>query len=245
MRDFISPSGGNNDAIRTALVELLYHAHLCAESEDEEANFGIDVMDFIFHELYEAMSHRKTIPYAPYIMLLIKDQFRDHDLSDGCVEHKVKHPYVKKKNVVGPAAATLREKKAATAARARDALHVESNVRKLNWFQRNVLCMNVAIHKENYQAYKERKSILDNQAIILHKLNNSEGEAPEPSAPVDYSVWETSAYNWHDVDRCLQSSSSAPPPPPADDDEEEYDEDDDYDDDAMDEDDDDAGDDDE
>jgi hypothetical protein len=153
------------------------------------------------------------------------------------VDHKVKHPYQKKKNVVGPRAASLREKKAATAARARDALHVETQVRKLNWFQRNVLCMNVAIHKENYQAYKERKSILDNQAVILHKLNNSEGDAPEPSAPVDYTVWESSAYNWFDVDRCLQSSSSAPPPPPADDDDEYDDDDGEYDDDdAMDED---------
>jgi hypothetical protein len=97
--------------------------------------------------------------------------------------------------------------------------------------------MNVAIHKENYQAYKERKSILDNQAVILHKLNNSEGDAPEPSAPVDYTVWESSAYNWFDVDRCLQSSSSAPPPPPADDDDEYDDDDGEYDDDdAMDED---------
>ena len=36
LRDNIAPSGGNNYAIRTAFVELLYHAHLCAESDNDD-----------------------------------------------------------------------------------------------------------------------------------------------------------------------------------------------------------------
>jgi hypothetical protein len=36
-------------------------------------------------------------------------------------------------------------------------------VKKLSWFERNVLCMKVEIHRENYQAYVERKAIQDTQ----------------------------------------------------------------------------------
>jgi hypothetical protein len=74
--------------------------------------------------------------------------------------------------------------------------------------------MNVAIHKENYEAYKERKTILDNQALILHRLSNTGGDDPAPSAPVAYPQWESSVYDWREMERCLQGSSSAPPPPP-------------------------------
>jgi hypothetical protein len=210
LRDFIAPSGGNNDAIRSQFVELLYHAHTCAESDNNDGDFAIDVMDFIFHELYDAMVNRKTIPYAPYIMLLIKDQFPDQDMTQGCVEHKVKRPYKKKKNALGAAAPP----RASRASQAREASANDANVRKLNWFQRNVLCMNVAIHKENYEAYKERKTILDNQALILHRLSNTGGDDPAPSAPIAYPQWQSSVYDWREMERCLQGSSSAPPPPP-------------------------------
>lgn len=191
---------------------------MCAESDNDDGEFAIDVMDFIFHELYDAMTNRKTILYAPYIMLLIKDQFQDQDMTQGCVEHKVKRPYIKKKNVLSAAAAPRREARAARASRAREASANDANVRKLNWFQRNVLCMNVAIHKENYEAYKERKAILDNQALILHRLSNTGGDDPAPSAPVAYPQWESSVYDWREMERCLQGSSTAPPPPPARDD---------------------------
>jgi hypothetical protein len=40
---------------------------------------------------------------------------------------------------------------------------VTREFKKLSWFQKNILCMNVEIHWENYQAYVERKSIMDTQ----------------------------------------------------------------------------------
>jgi hypothetical protein len=95
-KDTITPSGGNNDAIRTSLIDLLYHAHLCASSTDEFADFRIDIMDFIFNEIHAAWLGRVTLPYAPYIMLLINHVVQDPDLS-GDVDHKVKKPYVKRK----------------------------------------------------------------------------------------------------------------------------------------------------
>ena len=81
-RDTIAPSGGNNDAIRASLVELLYFAHEMAHDERVGQHCNIDVMDFIYREMYEAMVSRTSIPYAPYIMMLIKGTLRDQKFSD-------------------------------------------------------------------------------------------------------------------------------------------------------------------
>jgi hypothetical protein len=97
-RDTIALSGGNNYAIWTSLIDLLYHAHLCASSTDEYADFWIDIMDFIFNEMHAAWLGRVTLPYAPYIMILIKHVVHDLDLL-GDVDHKVKKPYVKRKGL--------------------------------------------------------------------------------------------------------------------------------------------------
>jgi hypothetical protein len=50
-RENIAPSGGNNDAIRTSLVNLLFLAHEYATSSDPDEDFTLDVMDFISHEI--------------------------------------------------------------------------------------------------------------------------------------------------------------------------------------------------
>jgi hypothetical protein len=92
----IAPSGGNNDAIHASLVDLLLYAHECAESMDPDAEFSLDVMDFIYNEMFDAMVNKGSLPYAPFIMRLIQDKLKDHDFSEGCVEHKVKRLYVKK-----------------------------------------------------------------------------------------------------------------------------------------------------
>jgi hypothetical protein len=73
--------------------------------------------------------------------------------------------YVKKKKTPAPSTAypstfmadarsnaSTHEQRAAATAMSRE-------VKKLSWFERNVLCMKVEIHCENYQAYVERKTI--------------------------------------------------------------------------------------
>jgi hypothetical protein len=50
---------------------------------------------------------------------------------------------------------------------------IKIEVKKLSWFERNVLCMKVEIHRENYQAYVERKAIQDTQQQILHMLSGA------------------------------------------------------------------------
>jgi hypothetical protein len=89
-RENISPSGGNRDTIRSALVELMYLSHLCYESEDLDEDFGLDVMHYIFNEMHDAMISKRTPPYAPYIMLLINEKVKDMDFSRGNLEHKIK-----------------------------------------------------------------------------------------------------------------------------------------------------------
>jgi hypothetical protein len=94
-RENIAPSGGNNDAIRSSLVDLLIFSHDCATSTDPNADFSLDVMDFIFNEIYDAMVSRGSLPYAPFIMKLIIDTCKGHDFSGQCVSHKINKLYVK------------------------------------------------------------------------------------------------------------------------------------------------------
>jgi hypothetical protein len=215
-RENIAPSGGNNDAIRTSLVDLLAFAHECATSTDPAEDFTLDVMDFIFYEIKDAIIQRNTVPYAPYIMLLIKNALGDYDIHDDCVEHQVKKMYVKRKQSSAPSAAypstfmadarssaSTRDKRAAASTMSRE-------VRKLSWFEWNVLCMKVEIHRENYQAYVERKNIQDTQQLILHRLSGAQTADPTPTAPTSYEAWNTDRYNWVEMQKHLFAAPDAP-----------------------------------
>jgi hypothetical protein len=107
---------------------------------------------------------------------------QDPDLP-GDVDHNVKRPYIKRK---GARAAVPATPTACPDTFMRDALsnatsHAQSaaawaatrKFKKLSWFQKNILCMNVEIHRENYRAYVERKSIMDSQQKILHHLSGA------------------------------------------------------------------------
>ena len=73
-RQNVDPSGGNNDSLQGHLVDLLLFAHEVANSEEPDVDYSLDVMDYIYHEMYDAMINRHTIPYAPYIMILINEK---------------------------------------------------------------------------------------------------------------------------------------------------------------------------
>ena len=58
-------------------------------------------MDYIFNEMHDSMVSRLTIPYAPFIMILIQDTLRGHDFSKyNMQKHTYKKVYNKKKIVV-------------------------------------------------------------------------------------------------------------------------------------------------
>ncbi|KAK1651096.1 hypothetical protein QYE76_068901 [Lolium multiflorum] len=175
-RATISPSGGNNDALRGALVSLMHLSFRCARDSNGDGDYTINVMDFIFNEIHDAMISRDTIPYAPYIQLLINNSVAmDEDLSGyALVKHSVKKAYkLKPVSSAAPAPDSFMGDARSSGfapARRPDLPAMKKQVNRLSWFQRHILCMNIEIHKENYASSRERSEIKHTQAVILHKL---------------------------------------------------------------------------
>ncbi|KAK1605477.1 hypothetical protein QYE76_029150 [Lolium multiflorum] len=229
-RATICPSGGNNDALRGTLVDLMHLSYKCARDENEERDYTLDIMDFIFHEIHDAMVSRTTIPYAPYIQLLINNSVAKvgEDISGyPLVKHHVKKPYkLKPVSSAVPAPDTfMRDARSSGFAPARhpDVPAMRKQVSRLSWFQRHILCMNIEIHKENYAASRERSEIKHTQAVILHKLSGDQGPPPQPPAHQGYR-WHSEQVPWTEIDDCLQRSNisrRSPDAPDTDEDEEE------------------------
>jgi hypothetical protein len=230
-RSTIAPSGGNNDALRGTLVDLMYLSFRCARDENEERNYTIDIMDYIFHEIHDAMVSRTTIPYAPYIQLLINNTagVSGEDLSGyPMMNHSVKKAYKLKpvSSAVPPPDSFMGAARSSGFAPARhpDLPAMKKQVNRLSWFQRYILCMNIEIHKENYAASRERSEIKHTQAVILHKLSGEQGPPPQPPVHPGYSGWHSAQVPWSDLDSCIQRSSltrRSPDAPDTDEEEEE------------------------
>jgi hypothetical protein len=138
-------------------------------------------MHYIFNEMHDAMLSKRTPPYASYIMLLINEKVKDMDFSKGNLEHKLKHM-----NVIKPMEekATAKGKGNKQVPTDDDDVEMDdpsspvrttsssrpSRNKKLSLWQRTLLCINVAIHKENYAAYEERRDIIHNQQCISHEI---------------------------------------------------------------------------
>jgi hypothetical protein len=180
-RENISPSRGNRDAIRAALVELMYLSHRCFVSTDPNEDFKLDVMNYIFNEMHDAIVSKRTPPYAPYIMLLINQKVKDMDFSKGNSEHKLKRmnmikPTDEKEAVKGkgkkqvPSGGDDVEMGDPSSHMRKTSSARPSRNKKLSLWQRTLLCINVAIHKENYSAYEERRDIIHNQQVLSRKI---------------------------------------------------------------------------
>ena len=224
-RATIAPSGGNNDALRGTLVDLLRLSCECAQDSDETKDFTVDVMDYIFHEIFDAMVSRTSMPYAPYIQLLINDTAVAEDLSQfPFVEHKFKKAYIKRKKAAPVAGAFMGDARSSAQAPGRSVATplIQREVKKLNWFQRNVLCMNIEIHKENFQASRQRTDIQHTQAVILHKLSGEQGPPPQPPVHPAYSGWHSSQVPWSNIEQSLMRSNISRASPPAADSGEDY-----------------------
>ena len=92
-------------------------------------------------------------------------------------------------------------------------------MKKLTWFERVMICMNVCLHKENHQAYKERKLIISNQHKLYKELEKKRDTTPPPLPPprigketeqdssskssesektVSYDAWHAKQFPWAD-----------------------------------------------
>ena len=224
LRSIIAPSGGNNDNVVAPVGNLLCLAKQIIENEDPTADFKVDVMDFIYHEMFDSMVNKLTIPYAPYIMLLIKDTMRNHDFSKYTMQpHSYKRVYQKRKEVIHVAAApTARAARTARAAPASGSFMGDARrgatrpapapvpsfapPQKPNWFRRYILCMNADIRRGQYETYLREENILKH----LPRLPND----PPAADPLSYEKWnEGSKFPWAQLESHLLADSAGPSRP--------------------------------
>ena len=225
-RDCIAPSGGNNDKIRGHLVPLLAFAHECATNSGSATGYKLDAMDYIYHEKTDAMINKLSIPYAPFIMMLVRHMLPHEDFGtalDGI--HKPKKIYNKAQKTHHPSTAPESFMRDARASGRRSTVSpMAREVKQLNWFQRNILCMGIDIHKGQYEAYRRDHERDHTQQLILHHVSGATGHPPPPTAPDPYAQWNTSGINYGKLESCLFPPPPRAPTPPADDDDDEYDE---------------------
>ena len=76
----------------------------------------------------------------------------------------------------------------------------EKAPKKRSWVKRalqKILCMNVALHKENHTAYCERRIIIRNQEKIMAALKLPSPSPDEEVQPrVSYKHWNNKYVNW-------------------------------------------------
>jgi hypothetical protein len=186
-RASIAPQAGNFDAICGALVNLLAYSHEVHCKGETTHVEPLNVMDFIHKEINDCIVNKKTTLYAPFVMKLIRAQELNHPLlKANHVDHKVvklqrKAPTGHSKEPFAPVrgedddafaegVSTRRGPRIKHASNASSSSNNEfgKEFKKLNWFQRNVLCMNVDIRHKQYESYIAQKHMNDNQQA-LHK----------------------------------------------------------------------------
>ena len=189
----LAPQAGNVDAIRGGLVNLLYHAYKVLQAGPDCEGQEVDVMDFIKCEMHWAIFEHKNPLYAPYVMKLILSKVSNIDTSrltkhaKGTLHQLSKHTKQPSSSRATPPQSSSEEaeteapmprrrsKNADPPSYLQGRAQVNSEVSKLSWWKRKLLCMDVALHKENHASYVREKHIIDNQQIMikeLRKLNN-------------------------------------------------------------------------
>ena len=113
--------------------------------------------------------------------------------------------------------------------------HVQKRIKKLSWFEKMVLRMNVCLHREHYEGYKERKLIISNQNKLFKELEKKRDKTPPPPPPprigkatqdelsedessgseaaIPYDAWHAKQFPWsvfvfEDVSSNMPSSSN-------------------------------------
>jgi hypothetical protein len=215
------------DAIRGGLVNLLAYSHEVFASGIEAEVEPIDVMDFIHKEMYDTVITKKKTPvYAPYVMVLLIAQPIAHPL---LTTHLTSHKYVKpqRKASLGVMEEVFassdegeeadeeeesvevsprtgpRIKNASNAFVPSSRVEIKTNMKKLSWWERYVLCMNVDIDKKLHSQYVRNKHIQRDQRRIMDKLDipKRDDEDEVSSSTLSYNAWNSkSLVNWQDFE---------------------------------------------
>jgi hypothetical protein len=187
----------------------------------------LNVMDYIYKEMYECIVNKKTPMYAPYIMKLIIAQQTNHPLlKANLTQHKVVKlqrkgptghstvpfaPMIGEEGDIEEVEAGVFKRRGPRMKHANNAFssskeEVAQEYKRLNWFQRNVLCMNVDIRHKQYDSYVAQKHMNDNQQA-LHKafratrLGYVESAPSTPSSDTySYGKWSKGFADWQAFD---------------------------------------------
>ena len=181
--------------------------------------YEIDVMDFIKCEINIVVHERKNPMYTPYIMKLILKQLPSLSQSRFTL-HKYGNLQVLTHHLTTPASYRDIEDQEAPRARRKNATspswshggkqRVNKEVKKAPWWQRAMICMGVAVQKENHQTYVTNKKILSNQKTMMKEMceMNNGGSTPpcranELETSSDTTIplerWNTDLFPWADV----------------------------------------------
>jgi hypothetical protein len=176
-------------------------------------------MDYIKCEINIAIHEKNNPMYAPYVMKLILNKVPQLDQS-----HFKQHKYgnLQVLAIHTTPQATYQEIEAEETPRARwknatppswnhgGKQRVNNELKHVSWWQRAMMCMGVAVHKENHQQYVTSKKILSNQAKMMkemRKTNNGgttpprkEGDpvTPPSEATLPLEEWNEDIFPWDD-----------------------------------------------
>src|SRR3954463_4544625 len=67
-RHTLTPKAGNKDEMRGAKINLMAHAHTVYTHGPDHPGGAIDVMDFIYQDLYKCITDKKCPMFEPYVM---------------------------------------------------------------------------------------------------------------------------------------------------------------------------------
>ena len=185
---------------------------------------------------HDTITKKKSPPYSPYIAMFLEFHHVGTTLANR--PHEVAKYYKRCKDLpsqtVGPRGSSSRApfeasdeeiQEEAPRVRSKNAMppgtfgfeeanveDIKSEVKKLTWGQKFLMCMGIENHREQHNTYLERKVILENQAVIGRHLamieQKLEGKKPDvpavkkaPSIP--YEKWNNEHIPWGKLDEAL------------------------------------------
>jgi hypothetical protein len=189
-------------------------------------------MDFVFQEMWLCLLHKKAPLYAPYVMKLIVAVGSASPLvSLNLVEHKLVRlqkkiakkqkkrsdiPFIDDEEEIdemdedemedsprGP-----RIKNASNAFVPSSQAFVQRQMKKMPWWKKALLCMNIDIRHGQYEAYKTNRQILEN----TRRPPRTPQEIEASEGTLSYGAWNRSSsamVNWADFEDISSAPSSS------------------------------------
>ncbi|KAK1666498.1 hypothetical protein QYE76_054657 [Lolium multiflorum] len=159
-RETIGPKGGNLDELHLYEVDLM--ANSFAKKGTGER---LDVMDYIYNEMWSCVMEKKLPSFSPYIMKLIEDTWVDtcettllHSIPLNITSHEVKVLRTKRHNSPIEDVPPMDEKPPSWAS-------------KLARRMQQIFCLTSAVNHRQYQQHSEAKKSRDREKSIMRALN--------------------------------------------------------------------------